>query len=668
MQTRSLLVSIWRGAVIAMSALVVTTAVLEAAPQAPDWVRAAAATPRGGYPDGTGAVVLSEHESVTVSPNGGLTRRVRIVFRIITNEGRKWALARVSFDKSADKLVSLTAWAISPAGRVTEFKKKHVVERALYSSWLELYGEYRQAMIDARDEVVPGSVFAFEGVTTESGVFTQDVFGFQWSLPAERSAFTATVPPGWTVEGRVFNGDAVTPSVSGNSYTWSMHGIPALADEPMSPSASAIGPWLAIDFRRPAGATGASMSWAFDTWRSVSEHFTPFYESASAPDARIREQAAVITRDAASEWERIRALCTFAQGINYVSIALNSSAGGGMIPRQAGRVLECGYGDCKDKSTLLLSLLATQGIRAHPVIVFSGDSRRVQESWPSPLQFNHCIVAIQVDGAVKGPAVLEHPALGRLLFFDPTNAYAPVGVLPEEDQDGFALVLAGDAGELVRLPASAPEENHVKRDIRVRLDRIGGVQGTIREEFHGNASVDERAALRRNSPTEYLGIVERWIANTMPGARAKRVEPVDDFASGALSIEVDFEAPSHGRLMRDSLIVFKPVLVSRRGSALLRPGKRTNPVVFSAYSLSETAEFELPEGFKVDEMIEPVEVESAFGRYTARGATGGAGRLVFRRTLEFRPAVVPASEYSAVRAFYERIIQAEQSPVVLVRE
>ncbi|HEY5551694.1 MAG TPA: hypothetical protein VIK52_07390, partial [Opitutaceae bacterium] len=63
----------------------------------------------------------------------------------------------------------------------------------------------------------------------------------------------------------------------------------------------------------------------------------------------------------------------------------------------------------------------------------------------------------------------------------------------------------------------------------------------------------------------------------------------------------------------------------------------------------------------------PVKVESAFGRYTAHGAVDGEGRLVFKRTLEFQPAVVPASEYAAVRAFYERIVQAEQSPVVLAR-
>lgn len=641
---------------------------VSAAPKAPEWVREVAAQRPSGFPEGTSAVVLVEEASVVVAADGTKKQRERVAYRILTSEGRRLAVARTIYNKASGKLVSLVAWSVDSNGRITEFGRKRIIEAATYPSSLELYGDYWGAVINASGEVPVGSTFAFEAVVEEREVFAQDRFGFQWSIPVLKSSFSATVPTGWSVEGRTFNADSVEPLVSGSTTTWTMNNLPAWPDEPRGPSASAHGPWLAIDYRRSAGAKGNLMSWGFDSWRAISEHFTPYYSSASEPDDSIKSRAAALTEGIAPGWEQVRALCTFAQSVNYISIAFNTPVGGGMIPRQAKQVLACGYGDCKDKSTLLLSLLSAKGVRAYAATVFSGDAARIQESWPSPFQFNHCIVAIPVDASVTGPAVVEHSTLGRLLFFDPTNTTAPVGILPSEDQGSLALVLAGDAGELVRLPVATPDDNHVRRVIRVQLDRAGGIKGTIREEFRGNASVDERAMIRKNTPTRYHEIVERWIGSTMPGARARRIEPVDDFATAALDVEVEFEAPGHGRLMRDALIVFKPVLVSRRGSALLRPGERKSPVVFDAYSLSETTEFELPEGFRVDEMVEPVEVESQFGWYSARGRLGEEGRLIFERTLKLLPVVVPASEYAEVRAFYERIIKAEQSPVVLARE
>ena len=59
-------------------------------------------------------------------------------------------------------------------------------------------------------------------------------------------------------------------------------------------------------------------------------------------------------------------------------------------------------------------------------------------------------------------------------------------------------------------------------------------------------------------------------------------------------------------------------------------------------------------------------LETTFGRYTARANLDGS-RLVFERTLDLRAAEIPAADYERVRTFFEKIIQSEQSPVVLRR-
>ena len=636
---------------------------------APDWVRAASATPVRTYPDDTPAIVLLDETVVDVAPDGTRTQRDRIVLRILSRAGRSWATAETYFHSSSDKLQSFRAWVVLPSGKVNEFKKKDVVERAVFTTGrLELYGELKSALIDATDQVVPGSVFAFEAIKTERGVFSQDRFRFQWDIPVETSTYTANVPQEWRVEGRVFNSQPIEPVVSGGHHTWSMRGLPALPDEPLSPSPVSTGPWLGVDFRRPAGLAGTNMSWTYDGWSSVSERYEPHYAAAAAADDAIRKRAAALTADTKTRWKTIRALCTFAQGVNYVSVSLDHGSGGGHIPRPASRVLACGYGDCKDKSTLLNSLLRTQGIVSYPVIVYSGDPRHVQESWPSSNQFNHCIVAIEVDESVQEPAVVEHPTLGRLLIFDPTNSIAPAGIVPAEVQGGLGLIVAGSRGGLMRLPTARPEDNRVARRVRARLDASGAIEGTVCEELANNAIVEPRRVLRFTAPILFRELIERWVSESLPAARVSRVEPVDKFPEAGFSLEVDFAAPAHGKRMRDQLIVFKPVLLGRRGTPFLKPGERMSPIVLEAVSFSEFSEIALPPDFVVDEMGEPVEIESPFGRYSSRGSVDVDGKLVFERTFELQPLVLPASEYAGVRDFFARVEQAEQARVVLARK
>jgi len=128
------------------------------------------------------------------------------------------------------------------------------------------------------------------------------------------------------------------------------------------------------------------------------------------------------------------------------------------------------YGDCKDKANLMRTMLKVVGIDSYLVAIYSGDRAHVQEAWPSPWQFNHMIVAVKASPQVTEPSVIEHPQLGRLLIFDPTDELTPPGYLLDYEQDSLALVLAGESGELVRMPVTPPSANRVEREADVVLD------------------------------------------------------------------------------------------------------------------------------------------------------------------------------------------------------
>ena len=632
--------------------------------QAPDWLTQAAATKPVSAKIDDDAVVLLDESLLQVLPDGRFLTRTRRAVRILSAEGRKHAVAVVRYETDSDKLRSLQGWMIAPAGKSRTFPKSRIVDAATDAGALELYRASRMSILNARDEAEPGAVFGSESVVEERTVFTQRVQTLQEQLPVECARFAVELPPGWGIAARTLNGEALVPVVRGASHTWEARGLRAPVHEPRGLELSSLTMRLAVDLQPPAGGVRGVPFACFDSWGAIVRYLLPKYDAAAAPDAAMRSGAATMAAACPDAWQRTAALGRFAQGVNYVSISLQANAAGGYIPRPAAKVFACNYGDCKDKATLLRGLLQAQGIESFPVLLYAGDPSFVTSEWASPYQFNHCILAIRVDASAPATATIDHPTLGRLLFFDPTDSLTPPGLLARDDLGGLALILAPGEETLTRLPSVAAAQNRFTRTVRARLEAGGALSGTVEETSFGHSSVSERRYLRERTPTDYRTFTESWLGNTLPAARISRLESKDEFERAEFRLSVDFATRTYGKPMRNVLLVFKPVLLTRRDSLALKKETRTQPVVLEARVFEEQTEIELPEGFRVDEKIEPVALTGAFGSYSAR-ATVEAGKLLFTRRLELANAIVPAKDYEAVRGFFEKILQTEQTPVVL---
>ena len=314
------------------------------------------------------------------------------------------------------------------------------------------------------------------------------------------------------------------------------------------------------------------------------------------------------------------------------------------------------------------AMLSALKIQAYLVSITADDPSYVRAEWASPYQFNHCIIAIKIGDETKADAVVVHPVLGRLLIFDPTDPYTTVGDLPEPEQGSFALIDNKETNALLTMPVAAPERNRLERNIEVSLDPAGAINGTISEKSIGPAATLERARLRELSSAAYNQSIERWITNGAAGAKIAKITPTDDPNGGNFDLNVEFSANNYAQIMQDRLMVFKPAIIGRLERLSFTEGKRMSPYIDRfepAYS--ESVRIKLPAGFDVDEVPERVQLDSAFGKYTAKCEVSG-GYLVFTRALQLSRAVVPAAEYESVRNFFGRIREAEQSPVVLVKK
>jgi hypothetical protein len=630
----------------------------------PAWLQQAAGVSAPVYKRDVPAVELLREEHVTVAADGRVTTVTNYAMRVLIHEGRDYAMVREYYASDAGKVKEIHAWLIRSSGTTKKYGKDDVVDAVEDPN--DVYNESRFKMIDGSKDADTGAVFGYQTVTEEHSIFSQHLWSSQHRLPALMSRYTLTLPEGWHASSVTFNHAKIEPAVSGTTYTWELRDLYPIEPEPNSPAVSSLAARVAVSYF-PPGDTPPTAIKTFANWTEVSHWLSELQDPQATPNDAIAGKVKQLTGDSKTELEKIRAIARFVQDIRYISIDIGVSRGGGMRPHTAAEVFAKGYGDCKDKANLMRAMLKVLNITSYPVGIFSGDANYVREEWSSPEQFNHCIIAIKVNDGTQTPTVLIHPKLGRLLIFDATDDNTPVGDLPEDEQGSFAVIVAGDAGGLVRMPITPPEANGLTRRVEASLEANGSLNASIHENSTGSQAVSERGAFRHETHAAYVKMIEGWVARGAAGATVSKVEPKDNTNEGRFELDVDFNAPSYGQLMQDRLLVFKPAVVSRRETLFLTDAKRKHPIVLDARAFTEQARVKLPAGWAVDELPDPVKLETSFGSYQTTYEVK-EGVLVFSRTMSVRTGTIPADQYESVRQFYERIRTAEQAPVVLAKK
>jgi Domain of Unknown Function with PDB structure (DUF3857)/Transglutaminase-like superfamily len=632
------------------------------ADEPPPWLKQAASKELPAYGKEVRAVVLHDEARKTVGDDGKIVTITWWAVKILSREGRGYARASDSYITGSGKIKDMRAWLIRPTGEVKSYGKKETVDLALVDN--DVYNEIRKRQISAADDADAGCVFGYEIITEEREVRSQFVWYFQSLNPVVMSRLTVAMPPGWRADAITFNHNKIEPEVSGNNYTWELRNLPPVEIEPASPS-SKLTASIAVNIFPPEGK--ATMLRSFASWKDVSRYASELSDPQAGFNEPMAAKARELTTKAKTEYERIQAVGRYAQSVNYISIQIDLGRGGGYRPHAAADVFNKNYGDCKDKANLMRALLKSLGIESYPVVIYSGDPNHVEPGWPSPQQFNHCIIAVKVSEETQAPTIVKHSSLGRLLIFDPTDDDTPVGDLPDHEQGSYALIVAGDAGELMKMPVTPPEANRMERAVEAELSADGTLTAKVSERSFGQAAVEERRLFKSAERPQYVKHLEHWITQTAPSANVLKSEPNDDARGGKFALDVEFKSPNYAQLMRGKLMVFKPAVVSRRSSIFLTEAKRKHPVVLDSEAYDETVRIKLPEGFDVDEMPDAVEVNQPFGNYAAKCEVKD-GHLTFRRSLALKAGTIPVEQYASVRGFFERIRAVEQTPVVLVKK
>jgi hypothetical protein len=630
------------------------------AADAPAWLQELARAPEAApaRDPRAEAVVLLDDIEVLVSDDGrSVTTRRKYAARILTRGGAAAASLREIYTTDAGRVRTLRAWIVAD-GRAEELGRAQVIDASLAEN--DVYNESRARIITAGDLVEPGMIFGAESEVTERTVFTQFDWWLQGEWPVRTLRRTLILPAGWDARSLTLNGPALEPVRSGASLTLARQNLEAVADEPAAPPFASRVARLAVTFfdtRRGANT--------FDSWPTVSRWLAALTEPRGAATADVTARARQLAGGATSFLDRVGPIATHAQRVQYISIQTGIGRGGGYVPRTPAEVLAKNYGDCKDKANLMRAMLASIGIQAHLVTIYAGDPDYVREQWPSPQQFNHAIVAIAAPSDLAAPAVVEHPSLGRLLLFDPTDPYTPLGHLPLHEQGSLALIVHGEGGPLVRVP-SAPSRNGSQREIEGRITPDGLLVARLRLARQGDPARQQRAMRAAMPDSDYRTIVETELRRGFAGARVTASDVAENAEADTFDVSLDFAAPSFAQVLPGALLVVRPPQLAGGAPPALPAGPRVTPIVLDARDETDRLRLDIPDGMKVEDLPKPLAVDSPFGQFRLEWTTQGAR---VERTLQLRMprSIVPPERHDELRAFLDAVRSADRATVVLTR-
>ncbi|MBB5346007.1 DUF3857 domain-containing transglutaminase family protein [Tunturibacter empetritectus] len=628
----------------------------------PDWVRTAAQQKIPQYPPDTNAVVLFEDTIYSVAPDGSATEHFRSVVKILRPQGRDEGRIAVPFDKDT-KILSLHVWSIGPDGHEYAVKDSEQVEFG-YPGQGSLFMDLkvRAAEAPGRD---PGGVVAYEYEQRTHPYLTEKTWFFQSDIPRLNQSFTLELPPGF-IHGTVWAHSRELPAIDleHQRWRWEMKDVsPIDLDQvELRPSESSLEGRMTVHY---AGPTIQSPTEG--TWQSVGQWYQALAKDRVVATPEIAAKAKELAGDKTDFYDKTEAIAEFVQKqVRYFVIEMGI---GGHQPHYAADIFHNRYGDCKDKATLLVSMLSTVGV--HGALVLVDHRRGVIDPEAPSIIGDHMISAIEIPKGYNSPklrSVVTAKSGRRYLIFDPTWDKTAFGQLAHNLQGGYGVLVEDSDSQIIQFPLLSPDLNTIRRTATFQLQSDGSLKGTVTEKRFGDLSEGRRDLYTSSDAKEQTKFLDRLLGQdfttfTVSDFKVQNAEALNKDLTTSYSLTADH----FGKPMGPLLMVRPRVLGSE---ALYADRKERHNVPIN---LSETMQeqddytIELPSGYAVDEIPDPVKLDLGFASYESSSVVKDH-TLYYTRTYTVREVTLPADRYPDVQKLSGVIAADEQSKAVLKKQ
>jgi tetratricopeptide (TPR) repeat protein len=383
----------------------------------------------------------------------------------------------------------------------------------------------------------------------------------------------------------------------------------------------------------------------FASWDELGAFYWGLVREQFDVDDEVRKVVKDITKGLTDDRAKVRAIFKYATRARYVALEFGLE---GIKPRRCAQTLARGWGDCKDKATLIVTMLREVGIPATIVLVRTGMRGGIEPSPASLAPFDHAIAYV--------------PSLD--LYLDGTAENTGTTELPAMDRGAFALQINEGHPKLVHLPMAPADASEARRKIDVQLAADGSAQVGVDAEVSGVFAVDWRQrywaeGTRRERATRDLasdfGPIE--LAGKVDLAEIEDVEqPVHFKARG--------RAASFARKEGDTLSVAAGPALRLSAQYASLSTRKLEVVLQALTKRDEEWTVHVPAGMKVVASPVPQQVDSPFGTFSI-AVEQTAGKVVVKSRLALKKSRIAPADYAGFRDFCEAVDRAFGQRVVV---
>jgi hypothetical protein len=626
----------------------------------PDWGLEAAKTKTPEYAKDAAAVILLNEQLESVDAQGRATERHRYAARILKPQGRHDVGCEVAYDVD-EKINYFREWTIGADEKQFPAQDADFADVGDLGVSIMLSTSktrfVRPPAADAGATIICESEELLAPYQQETGILIQN------EIPVVFQALEVDLPPGRAHAEAWHRFQPVKPvEISPNHWRWELKDVRALdLREVKSPP-----DWGALAARLSVHWDGAAVEGKDNQWRAIGEWETVLEANRPDPSPEITAQTQSLIAGAPDFYTKLSRITDYIQkNIRYFVVMRGI---GGWQAHPAADIFRSRYGDCKDKTTLLISMLQVAGIRA---VYMPVDSRRGYVDPDAPSRYgDHMITAIELPADVHDPrlkAVVKAKDGKRYLIFDPTDERTPVGNLPSEEQGGYGTLAAGTSSQIIAIPVLDPEANGTERKGTFTLAPDGTLTGTIDSSHFGPVGADLRATIKYKDEKERREGFERGLAQSLPGVT------LDDFSfiePTALDqpFELHFKVTAHQYAHQaGSLLLVRPRVIGS-DSVPFDDKPRIYPINLQATGhWHSTFDITIPPSYLVDETPDPVDLDLDFASYHSKVSAKG-NLLHYEREYTVRQVEIPPAKAADFRRFESAILSDEKNAAVLKKQ
>lgn len=442
-----------------------------------------------------------------------------------------------------------------------------------------------------------------------------------------------------------FNESAIQPIVKDvenfKLYTWERSKAEPDADEPLMPDLVDMSPVLHVS--------------TIPAWKEIADWYSDICNNKAEEDFEVVALYKKLFADnqkPMTQFQKAKKIYDYIESnIRYSSVSFRQSA---YVPQRASTTLTTRLGDCKDLSSLFVTLSHMAGINAQMVLVDTRDNGEKHILLPS-VEFNHCIAK----------AVLDN----KEYYIELTDNYLPFTSLPNNLNGAIILEIPSkniiEKPVLQLLKAENRKKDMVRREIDIRPNE-SDLNVSVKTIKYGNLSAGVRSTYHNMDNDKQLKEMEKTVASSYKNnvkidkVSFKDLDKLEDSAVYSYSYKVKNEISEIGAI-KTFRIAYPDIVASMENFSA---DKRIYPIEYWTYENTDVYEtvvnISAPAGTKFIELPASENLSFKDLKYTLQYTLKSPDKLIVTRRFTNNRQNIAAADYSSFKTFFEKIVKAEQ--------